>query len=191
MTINIEVNFIYIQCNEQQAKKLDAVWVKSRNAWRLPNTLGALRELHRLGFDVAEYGKQKAKERERLLSVKNSKPTAYQDKRLRPYQQTDIDFLQHIPNAGVFNEPRTGKSITTLKLCETEKRKKNLIVCPASLVINWANEIKKFTIYTPFPVSGTKTKRIKTYEAFKNASEGYLIISKETLRQDVNIIESM
>ncbi len=189
--IQIENDYIYITCTDKQAKQLDAVWVKSRKAYKLPNTLGALRELHRQGFDVAEYGKKKAEAREKLLSLKIKEPTKLIDKRLRPYQQTDIDFLQHIPQAGIFNDPRTGKSITSLKLCEVENHKKNLIVCPATLVLNWANEIKKFTDKTPFPVSGSKAKRMKTYNEFKTANEGYLIISKETLRQDVNIIESL
>jgi SNF2 family DNA or RNA helicase len=136
--LTIENDFIYLTCDEQQARQLDAVWVKSKNAYRLPNTLGALREMYRLGFDVMEYGKKKAEAKEQLLSIKNSNPTAYQDKRLRPYQQTDINFLQHIPNCGIFNEQRTGKSFTALKLFEAEGRKKNLIVCPASLVLNWA-----------------------------------------------------
>jgi SNF2 family DNA or RNA helicase len=137
------------------------------------------------------YGKLKAKQRQELLQLKQAESTTYQDKRLRPYQQTDINFLGRLPNAGVFNEQRTGKSFTVLKAFEAEGRKKNLIVCPATLVLNWTAEIKKFTNSTPFPVSGTKTKRMKIYEAFKVAEEGYLIISKETLRQDVEIIEAM
>jgi SNF2 family DNA or RNA helicase len=189
--LKIESDFIYLTCTEQQARKLDAIYVKSKKQWKLPNTLGALRELHKLGFDVMEYGKKKAEAREKLLQIKSSDPTTFQDKRLRPYQQTDINFLGHLPHAGVFNEQRTGKSVTVLKAFETEGRKKNLIVCPASLVLNWTAEIKKFTNKTPFPVSGTKTKRMKIYNAFKAADEGYLIMSKELLRQDVESLRSL
>lgn len=189
--MNIEQDFIYFTATDAQAKKLDAIWVKSKNMWKLPNTLGALRELHKEGFDVCEYGKRKAEARERLLKTKNHPPAIMFDVRLRPYQQQDINFLSFLPNAGVFNDPRTGKSITTLKLCEAEKRKKNLIVCPASLVINWANEIKKFTNSTPFPVSGNKAKRMKIYKSFKEAEEGYLIMSKEVARIDTETIKAM
>lgn len=191
LTIKIESDFIYFQAAEAQAKQLDAIYVKSRKAYKLPNTLGALRELHKLGFDVMEYGIRKKAKRRDLLELKNSNPLFTIDKRLRPYQQTDINFLKELPHAGVFNDPRTGKSVTMLKLFELEGRKKNLIVCPASLVINWANEIKKFTDQVPFPVSGDKRKRMKTYEAFKTAEKGYLIVSKETLRQDVDILETL
>lgn len=189
--LTIENDFIYLQCTDKQAKVLDAQWMKGRKSYRLPNTLGALRELHRQGFDVMEYGKKKASLRDKLLELKSINPTSLQDKRLRPYQQTDINFLQHIPHCGVFNDPRTGKSFTTLMLFEAEGRKKNLIVCPASLVLNWTNEIKKFTNKTPFPVNGNKTKRMKIYNEFKAAEEGYLIISKDTLRSDVNVLETL
>lgn len=187
----IEKDWLFFQANENQAKQLDAIYVKSKRAWKLPNTLGSLRELHKLGYDVAEYGKKKAEKRKELLEIKNSNPISFIDQRLRPYQQTDINFLQELPNAGIFNEQRTGKSLVALKLFEVEGRKKNLIVCPASLVLNWSNEIRKFTDKTPFPVSGSKTKRMKIYEMFKNAEEGYLIISKETLRVDVETLRTL
>jgi hypothetical protein len=58
--LTIENEFIYFTATEQTARKLDAVWVKSKNAYKVPNTLGALRELHKAGYDVAEYGKKKA-----------------------------------------------------------------------------------------------------------------------------------
>jgi SNF2 family DNA or RNA helicase len=189
--LTIEKDNIYFTATEQTARKLDAVWVKSKNAYKVPNTLGALRELHKAGYDVAEYGKKKAQARENVLAVKNLTYLGENSHGLRPYQWVDVHYLQTIPHAGIFNEQRTGKSVTALKTFEEEGRKKNLIVCPASLVLNWCTEIQKFTDKTPFPVSGTKAKRMKIYEAFKAAEEGYLIISKDTLRQDVTILETL
>ena len=187
MTLNIERDWIYLDCSPKQAQKLDAVWVKSRGKYRLPNTLGALRELYKMGFtEVKDYGVHKALELKQAKQLKDSDP---QDYGLRYYQNQDIEFLKTIPHAGVFNEMRLGKTPMSLKLFEEEGRKKNLVVCPASLVFNWANEVKKFTDKTPFPVHGTKKKRLEIYEAFKEASEGYLIISKDTLRSDLNILD--
>jgi SNF2 family DNA or RNA helicase len=190
--LTIEKDNIYFTATEQTARSLDGVWVKSKNAYKVPNTLGALRELHKAGYDVAEYGKKKSQIRTDFLELKNNEnPSFNLDNRLRPYQRVDISFLTQLPHAGVFNDPRTGKSVTALKTFEVEGRKKNLLVCPASLVLNWSNEIKKFTDKTPFPVNGNKAKRMKIYEAFKAAEEGYLIISKDTLRQDVTILETL
>jgi hypothetical protein len=108
--IAIETNWIYVKCTEQQAHQLDAIWVKSRNSYRLPNTLGALRELYKMGFDTVEYGKQKAEARETLLRLKAAKIQSNFG-RLRPYQRQDIAFLAQLPHAGIFNEQRTGEQI--------------------------------------------------------------------------------
>jgi SNF2 family DNA or RNA helicase len=187
--IAIEQNFIYIQCNEATAKKLDAIWVKSRNAWRLPDTMGALRELHRLGFDVMEYGKQKAEQRKNLLEFKFLKPVTPLDKRLRPYQHQDINFLQELPHAAIFNEQRTGKTPTTLKLLEWEGHDKIIIICPASLVLNWEKEVKRWTEgYEVIAVSGTKKQRLKQYEQASHLKKGFLILSKDTAKADVDLL---
>jgi SNF2 family DNA or RNA helicase len=188
--IVLESNFIYIQCNEAQAKKLDAVWVKSRNAWRLPNTLGALRELHRAGFDVMEYGKEKARVREFLLKLKAEWFEVNGiDSRLRPYQSTDVNFLRKLPHAAIFNEQRTGKTPTTLKLLEAEGHDKIIIICPASLVLNWKKEVKTWTSFDVYAVNGTKAKRLKIYQEW-NLQKGCLVLSKDTAKADYDLINS-
>ena len=161
--IRIESDFIYFTTTEQTARKLDAVWVKSKNAYKVPNTLGALRELHKAGYDVAEYGKKKAEQRERILSVKHViQDINFKDYGLRPYQNNDIFFLKQLKHAAIFNEQRTGKTPTTLKLLEAEGHDKIIIICPASLVLNWKKEVETWTSLKAFAVNGTKTKRLKT-----------------------------
>jgi SNF2 family DNA or RNA helicase len=180
-------DFIFFSSDEQKARKLDATWIKSRNCWRLPNTIGALREMHRLGFNVMEYGKTKAHDREVFLKRKNPEIVPLYDKRLRPYQLNDIWFLSHLPHCGVFSEMRTGKTPTTLRLLEAEKHEKIIVVCPASLVLNWEAEIKRWTSLKAFAVSGTKTKRSKTYQDW-DSNKGYLVLSKDTAKADVDLL---
>jgi SNF2 family DNA or RNA helicase len=185
--IRIESDFIYFTATEQTARKLDGVWVKSKNAYKVPNTLGALRELHKAGYDVAEYGKKKAQARELLLMFKSSNQYRELDKRLRPYQHQDIRFLQQLPNAAIFNEQRTGKTPTTLKLLEAERHEKIIIICPASLVLNWKKEVETWTSLKAFAVNGTKTKRTNTYGAW-TLRKGCLILSKDTAKADVDLL---
>jgi SNF2 family DNA or RNA helicase len=186
--IQIESDFIYLTCNDQQARILDAQWVKSRKAYRLPNTLGALRELHRQGFDVLEYGKQKAAERSNILNLKTSEmPNRFE--KLRPYQNTDIHFLRCLPHAAIFNEQRTGKTPTTLKLIEAEGHEKVIVVCPASLVLNWKKEVETWLIgYEVIAVKGTKKQRLKQYEQAAQSKKGFLILSKDTAKADCDLI---
>jgi SNF2 family DNA or RNA helicase len=189
MNVTIEPNFLYVNCTDHQAKQLDAVWVKSKSAYRLPNTLGALRELHRLGYDVAEYGKKKAALKDKFIEMKKVSFTATPErlKMLRPYQKTDIQFLQQLPHAAIFNEQRTGKTPTTLKLIEWEEHEKIIVICPASLVLNWEKEVKTWTNYDVFSVKGTKTKRLKTYQEWE-LKKGFLVLSKDTAKADSDLL---
>jgi SNF2 family DNA or RNA helicase len=188
--LKIESDFIYITCTEQQAKKLGAIWVKSKKMYKLPNTLGALRELHKMGFDVMAYGKKKTHARELLLKLKNmdmSKVPSVYSYGLRPYQNTDIGFLRSLPHAGIFSEMRTGKTPTTLKLIEAEGHEKVIVICPASLVLNWEKEVKTWTNYSAIAVKGTKTKRLKQYSEWE-LNKGFLILSKDTAKADSDLL---
>jgi SNF2 family DNA or RNA helicase len=184
--LTIENEFIYFTATEQTARKLDGVWVKSKNAYKVPNTLGALRELHKAGYDVAEYGKKKAEAREVHLTYKNLEDT-FGDEHLRPYQRVDVHYLKNLPHAAIFNEQRTGKTPTTLKLLEAERYEKIIIICPASLVLNWKKEVETWTSLKAFAVNGTKTKRTNTYGAW-TLRKGCLILSKDTAKADVDLL---
>lgn len=188
--IAIDSNWIYVQCTETQARQLDAVWVKSKQAYKLPNTLGALRELHKQGFNVTEYGKKKAEARDRFLDIKNRKDSTRihgTEGKLRPYQRVDVQFLYMLPHAAVFNEQRTGKTPSTLKLIEAEGHEKIIVICPASLVLNWEKEIKQWTSYEVLSVKGTKTKRSKTYQEWES-QKGFLVLSKDTAKADSDLL---
>jgi SNF2 family DNA or RNA helicase len=187
--LTIENDNIYFTATEQTARKLDGVWVKSKNAYKVPNTLGSLRELHKAGYDVAEYGKKKAQARELLLMFKSSNQYRELDKRLRLYQHQDIRFLQQLPNAAIFNEQRTGKTPTTLKLLEAERHEKIIIICPASLVLNWKKEVENWTKYTCLAVNGAKQKRSKTYTEW-TSNKGCLVLSKDTAKADFDLLKN-
>jgi SNF2 family DNA or RNA helicase len=190
--MEISKDHIFFRCTEVQAKKLDALWVKSKKAYRLPNTLGALREMHRMGFDVTEYGKQKANHRNLFLDIKKrSDITAIPGKQkgLRPYQRVDIQFLSLLPHGAVFNEQRTGKTPTTLKLIEAEGHERVIVVCPASLVLNWEKEVQTWTDYDCYSVKGTKKARSKIYVEW-TSNKGFLVLSYETLRADSDLLNA-
>lgn len=190
MNIKIEKGFIYFKTNEVTAKKLDAHYLEGRKAWRLPYTLGALRELYKEGFDVTELGERKKQKQEQLLALKEIRPTEEWQNNLRPYQNVDINFLRHVPHAGIFNQMRTGKTPTTLKLIELEGHEKVIVVCPASLVLNWEQEVRRWTNYDNiFTISGSKQKRMKTYDKWIG-SKGFLIVSKDTVKQDLDLLSS-
>lgn len=128
----------------------NAVYSKAKKHWRIPANLWAARELAKEYPDLLKdekflnYGKQLKVEVDRFLS--NRKLAAMVDHHpvLRPYQVTDVAILSGLLSAGIFNEPRTGKTPTTITLIKTLMTHRNLIVAPASLIYNWEAEFKKW-----------------------------------------------
>ena len=84
---------------------------------------------------------------------------------LRPYQEEGFRWLSTLWDKGfggiLADEMGLGKSVQLLALVEARKGNgPTLIVCPASLVYNWAAECEKFTAdLTVEVVAGTKTER--------------------------------
>ena len=74
---------------------------------------------------------------------------------LRKYQKDGVNWLRFLENRGfcgiLADEMGLGKTVQTLawlQLDRSEKHQKNLpalIICPTSLVENWAEEVKRFT----------------------------------------------
>ena len=110
--------------------------------------------------------------RNKLLQQKEN--NTIQDRRLRPYQNQDVNFLSQLTQGkGVFNQQRTGKTPTTLVTMRKLNENKNLIFVPKSSVYKWIQEYKKWhggPVYTTAP-SWNKKRRIQAYEEF----EGTLI----------------
>lgn len=182
---------VYPMLNKQQAELLNGQYLKSKGGYRIPKNVHSLRELYKMtgNTEIVPLGIEEKTKLEELQELKKS--TLVYDERLREYQNQDVHFISNVEYAGVFLEPRMGKSPITLKAFEVAERKKNCIICPSSLTFNWAKEIDKWTTTKSFIAVGNLTKRKKIYEEYKKAKEGYLIISYETLRSDIDIVEKM
>ena len=122
---------------------------------------------------------------------------------LRPYQVEGFQWLSTLWDKGfggiLADEMGLGKSVQLLSLVEARKGSgPALIVCPASLVYNWAAECEKFTQdLTIEVVAGTKAQRRKLIAAvaqqWNNSTEtnetqqtDVVITSYDLLRRDVD-----
>lgn len=91
---------------------------------------------------------------------------------LRDYQKEDVNFFLTRKTAGCFNEQRTGKTPTILTVLDKRKVNKFIIICPASAILQWVDEIKRWTNYSATPIIGSKAKKEKALEEDTN---GYVI----------------
>lgn len=121
---------------------------------------------------------------------------------LRKYQRTGYRWLRTLVENGfggiLADDMGLGKTlqIITLLLAYKEKqteaseKKTSLIVCPASLVYNWENEIRKFAPQlTSLVVSGTADER---KELLCNACGKEIIItSYDSLRRDMKYYQKL
>ena len=108
--MKIEKQWVYVDIPKNIADDMGAVWNAKEKSFRLPNTLGVLRELYKLDKteSLLSYGKQKAAQKQELMKLKTLED-APGDVSLRNYQRVDVQYLKKIGSAGVFNEQRTGK----------------------------------------------------------------------------------
>ena len=114
---------------------------------------------------------------------------------LKTFQKQTVSWMldQETQHQGglLFNEPGTGKSICCLDLVVKTSCKKTLIICPAGLVSNWVNEIKKHTTFKDnaiFVYTGRQRLQLQQTQDHIFFISSYSIVSREIceIREDDN-----
>lgn len=169
---------------------LGATYSKAKNHCRLPRTMGVMGELFnkvprlRQSQEFINAGFDLKRERDEVLARKAADIEYDQADPLRYYQRQDVDFLVPTEAAGIFNEPRTGKTPTTLELMREKGTKLNLVISPASLVETWAMQVRTwFPEATPYTLIGSKGAAEIITEASKATGVRVVIISKNSLQR--------
>jgi SNF2 family DNA or RNA helicase len=202
MQYRSDENFVYLtntpfHKKEDMKQYLSGVYFSNKKGkgYRFPKNVHCMRELVKYfpelknNEEFIRDGKLMAQQEEFLLSKKDE--LMFADVRLREYQNKDAYYLTQRGSCLVLNEPRTGKTPTMITVMKALGTKDNLVVCPSSLVLNWA---KEFEVWYPeinvVAISGDKKKRGKQInEYIFNKLKGYtqvLIISKDTYKLERN-----
>jgi SNF2 family DNA or RNA helicase len=199
MQYRSDENFVYLidtpfGKKEDMKQYLSGVWVSNKKfkGFKFPKNVHCMRELVRYFPELRENeefvrdGKMLADEVEYWSGQKTEKGWGNLFDELRPYQQEDVNYLTSRGSCLVLNHPRTGKTPTMITVLKALETKRNLVICPSSLVLNWAKEFKQwYPEMIVLSVMGTKKQREKSYEIFKNvSSKRVLIISKDTWKLD-------
>ena len=108
---------------------------------------------------------------------------------LRDYQKEDIFFLSKEKSCGIFNEVRTGKTITALMIFLKWPVKKLLIIVPSILQQQWQDSIERWLNKPAFIITFLKKKqRYFFYDKLFNEDEWIIIVSKDTFKIDIEYL---
>lgn len=176
-------SFIYFKGTPLEGNKIGADYLPGRKLFRIPINKDTLKEvMHYVNNKkiVELLHKEIAKEN----TIKElKKVTPKPQEKLRGYQAVDKEIIKQFPVLAIFNEQRTGKTPTVLSALKDITR--GIVVCPASLKLNWKREHNIWVGRDAVVISGTKQKRLRTYKSLGNNT---MIISYETLRADIEDI---
>lgn len=201
MILEYTADWIFVKTTEPKAKhilKNVLTAQELKKGYRIPKTVWSMREMLRYFPQLKEdstfvdTGKALKEVNDEILCRRRASIHKHDENGLlRPYQAQDAWMLYGLPAAGVFNEPRTGKTPTIIHLIRMLKTKRNLIVAPASLIFNWAAEFKKwYPECYPLVASGSPKIRQRIYNTFIESSKvipTVLIISKDTWKSDSKV----
>lgn len=181
-------NFIYFKASSREASIVDGIYIASKRAYKLPINKDTLKQL--LMFvshdSIKDLLHKEIMEEASIKMMKTLNPAMQTAGKLRVYQAQDATLIRKYPVLAIFNEQRTGKTPTVLHALKDLTN--GLIVCPSSLKLNWLREFEEWSDTKAVVISGSKTKRMRTYALL---AEETMIISYETLRADINDILKM
>jgi SNF2 family DNA or RNA helicase len=184
-------NWCYVTTDVPKEKQLLEGFMnaaKSKKGYRVPRNIWALRELAKAFPDLLNNqnflseGKRLKDDMDTLLYVRQHNRINLLNPKLRQYQFQDVEYLKNLDWAGIFNEPRTGKTPTVISLLKEIGTKRNLIVAPASLIYNWAKEFETWWPEANVLVYKSNGNKVPpTYFADTNENS-VVIVSKDTLK---------
>jgi len=112
----------------------------------------------------------------------DKRPSLINHKGLPPFkhQKIALEYSVRFPGFYDTTEMGLGKSRVAIErhIFLKEKLKvidKSLIICPVTLMYNWANEIKEWSDYQSLVVSGTKKQKLDEMSMFKTSVDFFVI----------------
>lgn len=117
---------------------------------------------------------------------------------LRPYQKLGFQWLKTLDSCGfggiLADEMGLGKTLQIIAYLATVKQEKpgqiSLVVCPASLILNWGEELARFAPELEFSlIYGSAAERKKRME--EGGTRDVWVTSYELLRQDIALYQEL
>lgn len=99
--------------------------------------------------------------------------------KLRDYQREDCNFLKKYKHAACFNQQRTGKTPTSIRAMVERNITKLLVVCPASAIYPWVEEIQAWSPLPATALVGTPKQKERLLSTW---NVGALVVSYDSLK---------
>ncbi len=115
------------------------------------------------------------------------------EKVLRPYQKVGFQWMKTLEANGfggiLADEMGLGKTLEAIAFLysayQAGQERPSLIVCPASLILNWAEELERFTPDLPKEIiMGSAGER---HSMIKSAKSGVWVTSYDLLKRDISL----
>jgi superfamily II DNA or RNA helicase len=150
------------------------------------------REAQELSFALDE----KFERLRRFKSIPETPPPDELLPILRPYQTSGfqwLNYLNEVSWGGILaDDMGLGKTVQALSMIrhyhETKPNMQVLVVCPTTLIYNWANEIKKFT---PILTHAIHHGSMRTRDVEELQRNNIIITTYGTLRSDIQLLLKM
>jgi hypothetical protein len=113
--------------------------------------------------------------------------------KLYRFQAESVKFIEsRRGRALIAHEMGLGKTVISLTFLRIHPElKKNIVICPSSLVLNWAKEAKKWLNEEVITINGPWEERKKKYDFFKKSHIRLMIISYDLLVRDKDYINAL
>lgn len=148
-------------------------WNKDQKRWEAPLTVDSVEDLLKLKFEVDPkaivWHKEQAAEVQTDIAIPGLRANLYE------YQKEGIAWIDKKKGRALIgDEMGLGKTLQALGWLQLRKdiALPAIVVCPASLKLNWAREALKFTELEPVLISGRK----KTFTTFPGGNRQDLYI---------------
>lgn len=114
--------------------------------------------------------------------------------KLYEYQKIGVEFITNNEgNVILADSPGVGKTAQSLAYIAHNKIEKTLVICPASVKYNWANEVKKWTNLSPVVLKSSMIKKDgDTSEILKMIQKNDVsIINYDSLKKFLDLLCSL
>ena len=149
MKLDFQDNLFTLRCSYEERripKQAGFQWSPSRKCWATPNGVSA----HPFAEDATPAAAAALQNVQNLIELSQATTTSFRPPvpdglELYPYQRAGVQYASLFKTCMIGDEPGLGKTMQAIALANHLGLRDLLVICPASLRLNWVREIEKWS----------------------------------------------